>query len=373
MSDYTKDIQAALTELKGLSDELKGVPEEYKGLKAKAEETEQKMAELAATVEIAMKRGELGGGNAADVLDSAEMKALSSYMKKGAPAQELVGPSGGYLVVPTLAQRIIDLQTDSDVFRPYANSIRIGTNLAQVPVETGKPTTAWVGEVETRGETDNVALGLGNIPVNTVQATVKISRDLLQDAAVVNFEQYVMGRIADALSDAEGAAFVAGSGFKQPEGLYSCDKISNITTGTALTVKADDLIDMWGETTQATDANAAYYVSKKLAVAMRKFKDTTNQYLWNPALSQGMDPTYNGFPVRILKSAPNTITTANAVVAMFGDLKNTYTIVDRMDMDILRDEYTGAANNTVIFRVNKRVGGGVVQPASMVGLKVKAS
>lgn len=373
MSDVTKELQGYVNELKGLSNDLKGLPEQYNGLKSKAEETEQKMAALAQSVQSLMDRKEMAGGIVTDVVSPEDIKNFGQYIQKGIAAN-LNGPSGGYLVTPTLVQRIIELQTDLDVFRQFANVVSIGTNLAQVPIETSKPTTSWVGEIETRGETDNVGVGLGNIPVNTVQATVKISRDLLADAAVVNFENWVLSQLAWALANAEGQAFVVGSGFKQPEGLFGCDKISNISTGTALKVGADDLIDLWGETTQATDANAAYYVSKKLAVSMRKFKASgSGDYLWNPALAKGMDPTFNGFPVRILKSAPDTITTANAVVAMFGDLANTYTIVDRMDMDILRDEVTCASNNAVKYIVNKRVGGGVVQPSSMVGLKVKAS
>ena len=370
--EFTQEMQRYLTDLKGLSTELHGVPEQYKQLKAKAEETDTKMAELAQSVQSLMDRKEMSGGIVADFISPEDVKAFNQFMTKGIAAS-LNGPSGGYLVVPSLVQRIIELQSDLDVFRQYANVVSIGTNLAQVPIETSKPTTSWVGEIETRPETNNVGVGLGNIPVNTVQATVKISRDLLADAAVVNFESWVLSQLAWSLSDAEGQAFVAGTGFKQPEGLFTCDQIETVSTGTALKVGSDDLIDMWGKTTQAIDKNAAYYVSKTLAVEMRKFKDDNKQYLWNPALSKGMDPTFNGFPVRILKSAPKTITTANAVVAMFGDLANTYTIVDRMDMDILRDEVTCASNNAVKYIVNKRVGGGVVQPASMVGLKVKAS
>lgn len=373
-AEFSKELQGYLEELKGMSAELHGVPEQYKELKAKAEETEQKLAELGQSVDIALKRTNLGGGSIEDVMNAPDMKAFSQYLKKGV-AQELNGPSGGYLVAPTLVGRIVELQKDLDVIRQYANVISVGTNLAQIPVETAMPSTSWVGEIETRGDTNGVALGLGNIPVNTVQATVKISRDLVQDAAIVNFENYILQNLSWALADAEGAAFVNGTGFKQPEGLFACPNITKeVKSGTSATAPGpDEMIEMWEETTQATDVNAAYYVSKALAVHMRKFKATgSGDYLWNPALSQGMDPTFNGFPVRILKSAPNTITTNDTIVAMFGDLRNAYTIVDRMDMDILRDEVTCASNNQIKYIVNKRVGGGVVQPDSMVKMVIGA-
>jgi HK97 family phage major capsid protein len=364
MSDYTMELKGYVDEIRGLSQELKGVPEQYRELKAKAEETEQKMAELAQSFDIATKRMEIAGGNVSDLASMPEVKSLMAYIKKGV-AQELNGPSGGYLVTPTLAQRIVELQTDLDVFRQFANVISIGTNLAQVPVETSKPTTSWVGEIETRPETDNVGVGLGNIPVNTVQATVKISRDLLADAAVVNFESYVLKQLSWALASAEGAAFVVGDSFKKPEGLFASASITQgSTTASGSAVTADEVIGLWEATTQATDNNAAYYMNKKTAVALRKLKASgSGEYLWQREIAQGVGPTFNGFPVRILKSAPD-IGAGRKPIA-FGDLQNTYTIVDRMDMDILRDELTGASTNTVKYIVNKRVGGGVVQPKSM--------
>ena len=364
MSDYTMELKGYVDEIRGLSQDLKGLPEQYRTIKAKAEETEQRLAELAQSFDLAQKRMELAGGSVADLASMPEVKSLMSYIKKGV-AQELNGPSGGYLVTPTLANKIVELQKDQDVFRQYANAISIGTNLAQVPVETGKPSTSWVGEIETRPETDNVALGLGNIPVNTVQATVKISRDLLADAAVVNFESYVLNQLSWALSEAEGKAFVIGDAFKKPEGLFTSAAITQtVTTASATAITADEVIDLWGETTQATDRNAAYYMAKGTALKLRKLKESgTGAYLWNPSIAQGTDPTFNGFPVRILANAPAVQASARTIA--FGDLRNTYTIVDRMDMDILRDELTGASTNTVKFIVNKRVGGGVVQPKSM--------
>ena len=61
MSDVTKELQGYVNELKGLSNDLKGLPEQYNGLKSKAEETEQKMAALAQSVQSLMDRKEMAG------------------------------------------------------------------------------------------------------------------------------------------------------------------------------------------------------------------------------------------------------------------------------------------------------------------------
>ena len=364
MSEYSKELQGLTEEFKSIATEFHGIPEQFKQYKQKTDELSSKMNELAENVELSMKRASITGGAQDEILSMPETKAMMQFVKKGV-AQELNGPSGGYLVTPTLAQRIVGLQKDLDVFRQYANTISIGTNMAQVPIETSKPGTSWVGEIEERPETANVGIGLGNIPVNTAQATVYISRDLLADGAVVNFENWVLTQLAWALSDAEGQAFVKGDGFKKPEGLFTSAAITQtVTTASATAITADEVIDLWGETTQATDRNAAYYMAKSTALKLRKLKESgTGAYLWNPSLAQGMDPTFNGFPVRILANAPAVQASARTIA--FGDLQNTYTIVDRMDMDILRDEITRASYNQVKYLVNKRVGGGVVQPKSM--------
>ena len=364
MSEISKELGDYLNEVKGIANDLKGVPEQYKSLKGRMDEVVQQIEELGQTVDILSKKGAINGGLPEDIATAPEVKALMNFVQKGV-AQEQNGPTGGYLVVPTIGRRIIELQKDLDVFRQYANVMSIESNMAEVPIETTKPTTSWVGEIEQRPATNNVGIGLSNIPINALTAKVNVSQDLLADGAVVDFETWMLKQLAWGLAEAEGQAFVKGDGFKKPEGLFSSSAITQtVTTASATAITGDELIDLWGQTTSATDQNAAYYMSKSTAVKVRKLKASgTGEYLWNPALAKGMDPTINGFPLRILASAPSVQASARSVA--FGDLRNTYTIIDRMSMKLLRDEVTVADNNQVKFLVTKRVGGGVVQPQSM--------
>lgn len=365
MSEYTKELQGYVDEIKGITNDLRGLPEEYKSLKARAEEVEKSMGELAQSVQTLMdERKSMAGGITADVISAEDIKSFNNYVKKGI-AMEANGPSGGYLVVPQMVNRIIELQTDMDEFRPYANAVTIGSNLAQVPFEKGEPDTQWVGEIEQRADTDNVELGLANIEINTVQCTVPISRALLADGAVVNFEQYVMDKLAKAITKAENAAFVNGNGVKKPEGLFACADIPKTSaTASAAAITADEVIGVWEKTTSATDRNGAYYMNKKTMASIRKLKASgSGEYLWQSPIAQGAPPTFNGFPVRILTSAPDIAASATPIA--FGDLKNAYTIVDRNDMFLLRDDASKKRQGQIELTIEKRVGGAVVQPKSM--------
>jgi HK97 family phage major capsid protein len=64
-------------------------------------------------------------------------------------------------------------------------------------------------------------------------------------------------------------------------------------------------------------------------------------------------------------------TGANAVVALFGDMRATYLVVDRIGIRVLRDPYTNKP--FVMFYTTKRVGGGVQNPEYMRALKLAAA
>ncbi len=61
---------------------------------------------------------------------------------------------------------------------------------------------------------------------------------------------------------------------------------------------------------------------------------------------------------------------ANAIAALYGDMAETYLVVDRIGIRILRDPYTNKP--FVHFYTTKRVGGGVKNPDAMKALKVAA-
>lgn len=363
--DINAEMKGYLAEIAGMKDEIKGMPGLYNELKAKTDEVVGNMAELKQSMELMDKK--IAAQGTFDVNNAVDVKGLLDYAKKGV-AMELNGPSGGYLVTPSLANKVFELQKDKDDMRRYATVLSVGTSVLQVPKETAEATASWVGEIQQRANTDNATFGLNNIGIYTVQATIPVSKDLLQDAGVLNLESYFLNKIATALSKEENKQFVVGDGFQKPEGLFKCADIERVEANAAASFTADDLIGLWAKTTIETDKNAKYYMNKKMQAIARKLKASgSGEYLWTPSLVAGTPPMFNGFEVVTLVNAPD-LAAATAAIA-FGDMANTYCIADRTDVEILRDEFTQKRYNQIEFTVNKRVGGGVVQPNSMVFLE----
>jgi HK97 family phage major capsid protein len=116
-------------------------------------------------------------------------------------------------------------------------------------------------------------------------------------------------------------------------------------------------------------ANAQWVTSKLLLSSLRKYKDSTGQYLWQNAVTAGQPNTFMGYGVTEAEDMPAVA--ANAFPLAFGDFKEGYLIVDRVGMRITRDEIT--TPGFVKFYVRKRVGGKLRNTQAIKLLKIAAS
>jgi len=96
-------------------------------------------------------------------------------------------------------------------------------------------------------------------------------------------------------------------------------------------------------------------MNKASVSAVRKFKDSEGNYIWQPGLAAGQPATLMGYPVTEAEDMPDIA--ANAFAIAFGDFERGYLIVDRQGVQILRDPYS--AKPYVLFYTTRRVSGGV--------------
>jgi HK97 family phage major capsid protein len=115
--------------------------------------------------------------------------------------------------------------------------------------------------------------------------------------------------------------------------------------------------------------NAQWVTSKAVLAAMRKYKDSTGQYLWQPALTAGQPATFLGYGITEAEDMPAVA--ANSFPLAFGDFKEGYLICDRVGTRMTRDEIT--TPGFVKFYVRKRVGGILRNTQAIKLLKVAAS
>jgi HK97 family phage major capsid protein len=221
-----------------------------------------------------------------------------------------------------------------------------------------------------------------SFPAMELYAMPAATQTLLDDAAV-DIEQWIAQEIDTVFAEQEGAAFVLGDGISKPKGFLSYTKVAQsawtwgnmgyVATGVAgafpATNPSDLIYDFIYSLRAGYRQNARFVVNRKTQSAMRKFKDTTGEYLWEPPASLGAPATYMNFPVVEAEDMPDIATDSFAMA--FGDFERGYLVVDRVGIRVLRDPYS--AKPYVLFYTTKRVGGGVQNFEAIKLLKFGAS
>ena len=189
----------------------------------------------------------------------------------------------------------------------------------QFPITTAHPTAALVAEAAqipnnepTFGQRALGAFKYGDI--------IKVSNELLTDTSV-DLEGYLSMSAGRAVGNAFGAHLVTGTGSAQPSGIITT-ATTGVTggTGVAGVPTADNLIDLFYSVIAPyrNSPNAAWIVRDATMASIRKFKDTTNAYLFQPSLTLGTPDTLLGKPIY---TDPNIAATGlGAKSVAFGDI-----------------------------------------------------
>ncbi|MBA4270142.1 MAG: phage major capsid protein, partial [Methylobacterium sp.] len=243
---------------------------------------------------------------------------------------------------------------------------------------TTGPASGWVGETAARPQTSSPTLAELSFPAMELYAMPAATQTLLDDA-IVNIDQWIAEEVESAFAEQEGAAFVSGDGIDKPKGFlaypmvaeasWNWGSIGVLNTGVAgafaTANPSDILVDLVYALKAGYRQNASFVMNRKTQGAVRKFKDSTGQYLWQPPASIGAPATLMGFPLVEAETMPDMAN--NAIALAFGDFRRGYLVVDRAGVRILRDPYS--AKPYVLFYTTKRVGGGVQDFAAIKGLR----
>ncbi len=290
------------------------------------------------------------------------------------------GPDGGYLAPTELSTTIERVQKNDSVMRRLARVIQSSGATFKQPMSLGGVESGWVGERESRPETDGDTLAMLEYPAFEVYANPAVTQNLLNDAAF-DLGAHLSTEIAEAFTAKEGAAFITGSGVNQPRGILSYTTaatadasrtfgvLQHVVTGEAADLIAEDpgdpLINLVYSLKAKYRQNATWLMNSTVAAKVRKFKADDDTYLWQPSLQAGQPDRLLGYPVEIDEDMSDV--GANAYPIAFGDFRRGYLIVDRIGMTLLRDPYTNRPY--VHFYATKRVGGGLLDSNAIKLLK----
>lgn len=285
---------------------------------------------------------------------------------------------GGYLA-PIEWDRTLTpaLQTENPL-RRYAQVITLGSGQGFSRLySSGAPGSGWVGETAARPATTTPTLATLDFNFGEIYANPAITQRALDDVAL-NLEEWLNGEVAAEFGRQEGIAFLSGNGTNKPFGVltyvagaanaarHPFGAIEAVTSGAAA-LDADDFISLIYELEEErVGADSALYVNRRTVRDLRLLKDSNGQYLWQPPVQAGEPASFLGEPIRTLPGMPVAADGAGAVVALYGDMRRTYLIVDRVGIRVLRDPYTNKP--FVHFYTTRRVGGGVQNPEYMKAL-----
>ncbi len=295
-------------------------------------------------------------------------------------------PDGGYLVTPDTTGRIVKKVYETSPMRQICSVVTIGTDAYEGPIDNGEVDFGWVGEQAARNDTNTSQFGKWSIPVNEMYAQPKATQKVLDDS-ILDLEAWLAGKIGDKFSRAEAQAFVNGDGILKPKGILQYafaatnDKSGRawgtfeyLPTGVsgdfAASNPGDQILDLVYSLKAAYRQNARFLMSRATVGKIRKFKDGMGQYIWQPGAVAGQPATLFNYSIAEGEDMPSA-STANALAILFGDFAETYTIVDRAGITVLRDPYT--QKGFVKFYARRRVGGGANNFESMKALKFSAN
>ncbi|WP_371420515.1 phage major capsid protein [Tardiphaga sp.] len=277
-------------------------------------------------------------------------------------------PDGGYLVPVELDSVIGERLAMISPIRSIAGVRRISSGLYRKPFTTSGPATGWVGETAARPQTNSSTFDVLSFPAMELYAMPAATATLLDDAAV-NLDDWLAGEIDQVFAEQEGMAFVSGDGVNKPKGFLSYTTVGNsawswgnigtIATGVAGAFAAsnpsDSLVDLIYALKAGYRQNASFVMNRRTQATVRKFKDSTGHYLWQPPATASGRASLIGFPLADTEDMPDIA--AGSLSIAFGDFRRGYLIVDRQGVRVLRDPYS--AKPYVLFYTTKRVGGGV--------------
>ncbi len=279
-----------------------------------------------------------------------ELRALS----KGTDSE------GGFLSPPLefmaelIAARdaLIFFRQIARVLPPLRESGTLGA--PTIDIEMSDPT--WTTELLTGDEDTTLAFGRRDLTPNPLAKWIKVSKTLLR-RSTMDVDVIVRDQLAKKFARAEENAYLNGSGSGEPLGVFiaSANGIStgrdvqddNLITGPTF----DGLINAQEHVQEQYQENALWIMHRDIVKLVRKLKDDSGQYIWQPSKIVGSPDELLGKPIRRSEFAPNSLG-ADLYVGIYGDFSE-YWIVDALTLTIqvLIELYAATNQNAYLGRL----------------------
>lgn len=272
---------------------------------------------------------------------------------------------GGYLAPMNFMAELIQALDDAVVMRQLARvlpPISTGVSLGAPSLDADPADADWTAEVPASdiSEDDTMRFGARELTPHLLTKLIKVSEKLLR-ASALSVEAIVRERMAYKFAITEEKAFLTGDGAQQPLGVFVASD-SGIASGRDTTADAvdsftaDNLMDTLYSLKPQYQNRGTWLFHRQTLKRIRQLKDGEGQYLWQPGIAGGEPSTILARPYVQSENAPSTYTTG-LYVAIIGDFKTGYWIVDALSMTIQRINELFTLKNQIGFKGAKETDG----------------
>ena len=281
---------------------------------------------------------------------------------------------GGYLAPDEFERTLIEALEEQNIFRQLAHVIQTSSGDRKIPIVASKGTASWIDEEEAYPASDDT-FGIMTIGAFKLATTIKVSDELLHDS-VFDVPSYIAKEFARRIGAAEEEAFFTGNGTGKPTGVLA-DKVDNkdvgaqvgLTTASSTAVTFDEVIDLFYSLRAPYRKNAVFVMNDATVRNLRKLKNGSGDYLWQPAVTANTPDSIMSRPVYTSAYMPTIEAGAKSI--LFGDLSY-YWIADREGRTFQRLNELYAPTGQVGFLSSERVDGKLILPEAVKVLQQKA-
>ncbi len=362
MTDWAKKRKSIETEIENQRERIEEL--EAKG-KTPGKTVEQKLDDEHAEKFIKAMRGGLNDQRAL-----MELKQIEAQVYERKDVTIGTGSAGGYGVPEQIAREI---ERQEKLYSPVTEDckvVTVGTSDYKELVDLTGTLGGWAGETTDRSTPTATATLREVVPTWGEQYAYPQVSEWSLDDVFFNVQDWLTTGVAESFAVDLATAVVSGNGSTKPTGMTNTTPTTVDDFGSPLrsaaiyqyvasaaspdAITSDSLIDVQYKLNSRYRTQAKYIFNSTVAGAIRKLKDSQNQYLWQPGLQNGEPDRLLGYATSIWEQMPNV--TNNAFPVAFGNFKRGYVIAQRYgSLRITRDDVTKPGY--VRFYVRRRVSG----------------
>jgi HK97 family phage major capsid protein len=310
-------------------------------------------------------------GKFSDAEKNTEMQKSYRKMQETKTVQIGDNALGGHGVPEEVSRQIEDLMLRSSDILSVLDLKTVGTSDYKELVSINSTSSAWAAELGTRSQQTDPNLRQIAPTMGELYTYLFASNEAIEDV-FFDVENWFITTAAESAAKALDLSVWSGDGSSKPTGMINTTPVTTADTASPIRAAAayqyiptdsaspqalggDDLLDLVYALNRSYRRNAQFGCNQNTQAAIRKLKDSNNQYLWQPSYQAGQPDMLLGYSVFTYEDMADP-TTADGIYCGFGDWNRAYTLITRRGLAVTKDDNI-TTPGTVKFYLRQRFGG----------------